>query len=48
MLADRQQLEVREAHLLAVVDQLLGQLAIGQPAGSGRRGSRRQLPRCTS
>ena len=32
MLADRQEFEVRVAHLLAVVDQLVGQLAIGQPA----------------
>ena len=32
MLADRQQLDVRVAHLLAVVDQLVGQLAIGEPA----------------
>ena len=32
MLADRQQLDVRVAHLLAVFDQLVGQVAIGQPA----------------
>ena len=32
MLADRQQLDVRVAHLLAVLDQLMGQLAVAQPA----------------
>ncbi len=32
MLADRQQLDVRVAHLQAVVDQLVGQFAIGEPA----------------
>ena len=32
MLADRQQLDVREAHLPAVIDQLLGHFAVGEPA----------------
>ena len=32
VLADRQQLQVRVAHLLAIIDQLMGQLAIAQPA----------------
>ena len=41
VLAHRQQLEVRVAHLLAVIDQLVGQLAIGQPA---RRIVARPLP----
>ena len=32
VLADRQQLDVRVAHLLAVLDELRGQLAVAQPA----------------
>ena len=47
MLADGQQLEVGVAHLLAVVDQLMGQLAIAQPAVGSSPG-RFQLPRWTS
>ena len=44
MLADRQQLDVRVAHLLAVVDQLMGQLAIGQPARADRRRAAANCP----
>ena len=41
VLAHRQQLEVRVVHLLAVIDELVGQLAIGQPP---RRIVARPLP----
>ena len=47
VLVDRQQLDVRVAHLRAVLGQLVGQVAVAQPAVGSSPG-RFQLPRWTS
>ena len=47
MLHDRQQLDVRVAHLLHVGDQPLGELRIRQVAIASS-GARAHEPRCTS
>ena len=48
MLGDRQQLDVREVGVLEVRDQVVGQLAIVEEAGSPASTFRFQEPRWTS
>ena len=45
MLGDRQQLDMGEAHVVGIGDQLLGELLVAHEAAVG---ARRHEPRCTS